>query len=287
VGVRDRRAPEIDSARRFGCAICRTNVEVCRDCDHGNRYCGEDCAAIARRRACREYERAYRLTEPGKRAARDRQRRWRARRVIDRTAISEGLYLNPPDRALVLCVDEKSQIQALDRTQPMFPMRPDQVERGTHDYVRHGTTTLFAALDIASGEVIGKCFQRHRAKEFLKFLKQIEKNVPDDLEIHLILDNYATHKTPAVKRWLLRRPCFHLHFTPTKGSWLNQVERWFGLLSQRKIKRGSHRSTRALRGAIMDYIEVNNEDPKPFVWVKTADQILASIKRFCERVLDK
>ena len=197
-----------------------------------------------------------------------------------------GLYLNPPDKALVLCVDEKSQIQALDRTQPLLPMRPGQAERRTHDYMRHGTTTLFAALDIATGSVVGKCFRRHRASEFLKFLKIVDEEVPDELEVHLVIDNYSTHKTPAIQRWLAAHPRFHLHFTPTKGSWLNQVERWFGLLSQRKIKRGSHRSTLALEKAIREYIEVNNAEPKPFVWVKTADQILASIKRFAQRTLD-
>ena len=194
-----------------------------------------------------------------------------------------GLYLNPPDRALVLCVDEKSQIQALNRTQPLIPMTPYQVESRTHDYERHGTTTLFAALDVATGKVIGKCFSRHRAKEFLAFLKQVNAEVPLGQDIHVILDNYATHKTPGVRRWQVKNPRFHFHFTPTKGSWLNLVERWFGLLTQRKIKRGTHTSTQALVQAINDYLSASNEDPKPFVWTKTADEILGKIRRFCER----
>lgn len=205
--------------------------------------------------------------------------------LVDKVRDIAGLYLHPPTRALVLCVDEKSQIQALDRTQPLLPMRPGQAERRTYDYERHGTTSLFAALDVATGEVIGQTFRRHRATEFKKFLDLIESSVPADLDVHLVLDNYATHKTPAIKRWLAKRPRFHLHFTPTKGSWLNQVERWFGLLSERKIKRGSHRSTVALEKAIREYIDANNADPKPFVWVKSADEILASIARFCDRTL--
>ena len=192
-----------------------------------------------------------------------------------------GLYLAPPQRALVLCVDEKSQIQALDRTQPLLPMRPGQAERRSHDYTRHGTLSLFAALDTASGTVIGKCFARHRGAEFLKFLREIEANVPDDLDIHLVLDNYATHKTPAIRRWLVKRPRWHLHFTPTSASWINQVERFFADLSERKIRRGAHRSTRQLETAIRDYIKCVNDDPKPFRWTKSADDILASIKRFC------
>lgn len=194
-----------------------------------------------------------------------------------------GLYLNPPDRALVLCLDEKSQIQALSRTQPLIPMTPFQVESRTHEYERHGTTTLFAALDVATGKVIGRCSPRHRAKEFLAFLKQIDAEIPPDRDVHVVLDNYATHKTPAVKRWQVKNPRFHFHFTPTKGSWLNLVERWFGLLAQRKIKRGSHKSTEELVRAINEYLAANNEDPKPFVWTKTADEILGKIRRFCER----
>ena len=195
-----------------------------------------------------------------------------------------GLYMSPPDRALVLCVDEKSQIQALDRSQPMFPMRPGQVERRTHDYVRHGTTTLFAALDVKTGRVIGECRQRHRAIEFRKFLDRIDDAVPAELDVHLILDNYGTHKTPLIKRWLCRHPRFHLHFTPTGASWINLVERWFATLTEKQIRRGSHRSTRELINAIKSYLDVNNESPKPFVWTKTADEILASIARFCGRI---
>jgi transposase len=197
-----------------------------------------------------------------------------------------GLYLHPPERALVLCVDEKSQIQALDRTQPLLPMNLGQPERRTHNYVRHGTTSLFAALNVASGKVIGKCFRRHRAKEFGKFLDKIDAAVPADLDIHLIYDNYSTHKTPAIRAWFARRPRYHVHFTPTGASWLNQVERWFALLSTRQIKRGTHRSTIALEKAIREYIEISNEHPKPFVWIKTADEILASIARFCTRTLN-
>ena len=192
-----------------------------------------------------------------------------------------GLYLDPPDRALVLCVDEKSQIQALDRTQPLLPMRPGQAERRTHDYKRHGTTSLFAALDITTGKVIGRCFKQHRAKEFLKFLREIDANVPEDLDVHLVMDNYATHKTPAIRKWLAKRPHWHVHFTPTGASWLNQVERLFALLTEKQLRRGVHRSTRELEQAIQDYIDRVNEDPKPFQWTKSADQILASIKRFC------
>ena len=195
-----------------------------------------------------------------------------------------GLYLNPPDKALVLCADEKSQVQALDRTQPLLPMRPGQVERRTHDYVRHGTTSLFAALDLNSGKVIGECHRRHRAREFRKFLDTIDTSVPARLDVHLILDNYGTHKAPAIRRWLVRHPRFHLHFTPTGASWMNLVERWFGLLTERQIRRGAHRSTRELEGAIMAYLSSNNKNPKPFVWTKTADDIFASIARFCQRI---
>jgi transposase len=197
-----------------------------------------------------------------------------------------GLYLDPPDRALVLCVDEKSQIQALDRTQPLLPMRPGQVERRTHDYVRHGTTSLFAALDVKTGEVIGRCHRRHRAIEFRKFLDTIDAAVPAELDVHLVVDNYATHKTPLIRRWLAKRPRYHMHFTPTGASWLNQVERWFALLTQRQLRRGVHRSTRALEAAITQYIALVNEHPKPFVWTKSADEILASVERFCRRISD-
>jgi transposase len=182
-----------------------------------------------------------------------------------------GLYLDPPDRALVLCTDEKSQIQALDRTQPLLPMRPGQSERRTHDYVRHGTTSLFAALDVKTGTVIGRCHRRHRAVEFRKFLDTIDATVPLDLDIHLILDNYATHKTPLIRRWLSKRPRFHLHFTPTGASWINLVERWFATLTDKQIRRGVHRSTRALETAILEYIAITNEQPRPFRWTKTAE----------------
>jgi transposase len=195
-----------------------------------------------------------------------------------------GLYLNPPDKALVLCVDEKSQIQALDRSQPLLPMRPGQAERRTPDYLRHGTINLFAALDTKAGTVIGEFHQRHRAVEFRSFLATIDAAVPGALELHLILDNYGTHKTPAIKRWLLRHPRFHLHFTPTGGSWLNLVERWFALLTERQLRRGVHRSTRELEDAIRAYLEHHNRNPKPFIWTKTADQILDSVARFCKRI---
>jgi transposase len=195
-----------------------------------------------------------------------------------------GLYLHPPDRALVLCVDEKSQIQALDRTQPLLPMRPGQVERHSHDDVRHGTTSLFAALDAQRGQIIGQLHRRHRAIEFRKFLDTIDAAVPADLAVHLILDNYGTHKTPMIHRWLARHPRFRLHFTPTSSSWLNLVERWFALLTDKQIKRGAHRSTRTLETAILAYIALSNTAPKPFVWTKTADEILASVARFCHRI---
>jgi len=197
-----------------------------------------------------------------------------------------GLYLDPPERALVLCVDEKSQIQALDRTQPLLPMRPGQPERRTHDYVRHGTTSLFAALEVVSGKIIGQCHRRHRAVEFRRFLDTIEAAVPADLDVHLILDNYATHKTPAIRRWLAKRPRFHLHFTPIGASWINLVERWFALLTQKQLRRGVHRSTRALETTILDYIALSNTHPKPLVWTKSADEILASVQRFCRRISD-
>jgi transposase len=196
-----------------------------------------------------------------------------------------GLYLSPPDRALVLSVDEKSQVQALDRTQPLLPMRPGQAERRTHDYKRNGTTSLFAALDVKAGTVIGKCMRRHRATEFRKFLDEIERNVPADLDIHIIIDNYGTHKTKLIRNWFAKRPRWHLHFTPTSASWINQVERFFSLLTERALKRGVFRSVADLESAIKQYIEATNADPKPFRWTKTADDILASIKRFCLRTL--
>ncbi len=197
-----------------------------------------------------------------------------------------GLYLNPPDKALVLCVDEKAQIQALDRTRPLLPMRPGQVERRTHDYRRHGTTSLFAALNVKTGQVIGQLHQRQRTREFRQFLDTIEANVPAQLDVHLILDNYGTHKTALIQRWLFKRPRFHVHFTPTSASWLNLVERWFALLTEKQLRRGVHRSTQALRAAIRAYIAYTNEQPKPFVWTKTADEILASVARFCRRTSD-
>ena len=197
-----------------------------------------------------------------------------------------GLYLDPPDRALVLCVDEKFQIQALDRTRPLLPLRPGQVERRTHDYVRHGTTSLFAALDARTGKVIGECHRRHRAVEFRKFLDAIESEVPAELDVHLIADNYATHKTALIRNWFAKRPRFHIHFTPTSASWLNLVERWFGLLTEKQLRRGVHQSSGELEAAIYRYLDVTNEDPKHLVWTKTADQILASVARFCQRTLD-
>ena len=190
-----------------------------------------------------------------------------------------GLYVSPPDRAVVLCVDEKSQIQALNRTQPILPMRPGQPERRTHDYDRHGTTTLFAALDVRTGHVIGECHQRHRAAEFLKFLNSIEAALPPDVDVHVVMDNYGTHKTAAVRRWFVRRPRFHVHYTPTYSSWLNQVERWFAALTERAIKRGAHTSVRQLERAIRDFLAASNEAPKPFLWAKTPDEILARTAR--------
>ena len=202
---------------------------------------------------------------------------------VDKVRDIVGLYLNPPLKAMVLCVDEKSQIQALDRTQPILPLAPGIPERRTHDYMRHGTTTLFAALDIATGEVIGQLHRRHRSSEFLSFLRRIEGNVPADLDVHLVMDNYGTHKTPSIKNWFVRHPRFHVHFTPTSASWLNQVERWFAALTDKYIRRGTHRSTRQLEKAIREYLDMNNADPKPFTWTKSADEILASIERFCLR----
>lgn len=196
-----------------------------------------------------------------------------------------GLYLNPPERALVLSVDEKSQIQALNRTQPILPLRPGSAERHTADYDRHGTTTLFAALDVKSGKVIGQCHKRHRAAEFKKFLMKIDSAVPKALDVHMILDNYATHKTPTIHRWLLKHPRFHLHFIPTHSSWLNLIERWFALLTERQIKRGAHTSVRQLREAIEEYIRITNKAPKPFVWTKTADEILEKVARFASETL--
>jgi transposase/AraC-like DNA-binding protein len=200
---------------------------------------------------------------------------------IEKVRDIAGLYLNPPERALVLCVDGKSQIQALDRTQPLLPMSLGSAERRTHEYLRHGTSSLFAALDVATGQVIGKGFRRHRAKEFIRFLDTIDQAVPAGQDLHLVCDRYSTHKTPAVKAWFATRPRYHVHFTPTGASWLNQVERWFALLSTR----ATHRSTVALEKAIRAYIEASHEDPKPFAWSKSTDQIRESIHRYCERIL--
>jgi len=206
--------------------------------------------------------------------------------LIEKVRDIVGLYMDPPHHALVLCVDEKSQIQALSRTQPVLPMRAGQIERRTHDYKRHGTTSLFAALDVATGQVLGKCYRRHRSVEFLDFLKRIDAAVPLDLDIHLVLDNYGTHKTALVRSWLQKRPQYHLHFTPTHASWLNQVERWFALLTQRQIKRGSHRSVQELEEAIRKFIAAHNQQPAPFRWTKSADRILASISRFATQTRD-
>jgi len=202
---------------------------------------------------------------------------------VDKLRDIVGLYLSPPNRALVLSVDEKSQIQALDREQPVLPMMPGIPERWTHSYVRHGTTSLFAALDIASGFVIGKCYKRHRAAEFLDFLKQIDARVPEGLDVHIIMDNYATHKTAAIKTWLARRPHYHVHFTPTSASWINQIERWFAELTRKQLRRGVHTSIRQLENDIRAFIAHHNENPRPYRWTKSADEILASVKRFCQK----
>jgi transposase len=202
---------------------------------------------------------------------------------VDKVRDIVGLYMNPPDRAMVLCVDEKPQIQAIERTAPVLPMRPGQVERQTHDYIRHGTTDLFAALDLKTGSVIGRCRKRHRAVEFRAFLDQIDRSVPSELDVHIVLDNAATHKAPPIQRWLARRPRYHLPFTPTSGSWLNLVEAWFALLSARQLRRGVFRSTRSLEQTIRRYITATNDNPKPFIWTKSAEDILASIQRFCQR----
>ncbi|MFB7559213.1 IS630 family transposase [Streptomyces brevispora] len=195
-----------------------------------------------------------------------------------------GLYFNPPEGAVVLSVDEKSQIQALDRSQPVLPMMPGMPERRTHDYIRNGLTTLFAAFDVATGEVITSLHRRHRAAGFKKFLIKIEKEVPGHLQVHLICDNYGTHKTPAIKAWLAKHPRFHLHFTPTGSSWINQVERWFGFLADQKIRRSSHKSVRSLEADIRAWVKEWNENPTPFIWTKTAEEILDSLARFCRRI---
>ncbi len=197
-----------------------------------------------------------------------------------------GLYVHPPEHAVVLCVDEKSQIQALDRTAPLLPMRPGQAERRTHDYKRHGTTSLFAALDAQSGKVIGQTHRRHRSIEFRKFLDGIDASVPADRDVHIIMDNYGTHKTPLIRAWFAKRSRFHVHFTPTYGSWLNLVERWFAELTTKQIRRGAHRTVSELERAIGEFLDAHNVDPKPFIWTKGADQILASIARFAQRTAD-
>ena len=206
--------------------------------------------------------------------------------LIDKVRDIVGLYVNPPDHAVVLCVDEKAQIQALDRTQPLLPMRPGQVERRTHDYKRHGTTSLFAALDVKTSQVISQFHRRHRSTEFRQFLDAIDAQVPPEVDVHLIMDNYGTHKTPLIRNWLAKRQRFHVHFTPTYGSWLNLVERWFAELTNKQLRRGAHRSVRELETAIREFIDAHHEDPKPFVWTKPADEILASIARFAQRTLD-
>ena len=193
-----------------------------------------------------------------------------------------GLYMSPPENALVLCVDEKSQCQALERTQPVLPMGLGYVEGITHDYKRHGTTTLFAALDVASGKVLTQCKKRHRHQEFLSFLNHIDRNVPDDLDVHIICDNYSTHKHPKVKSWLAKRARYHVHFTPTYASWLNQVERWFGLITQQAIRRGSFKSVPDLVGRIKQYTEHYNLTAQPFVWTATAESIIGKIERLCK-----
>ena len=203
--------------------------------------------------------------------------------LIEKVRDIVGLYMNPPDHAMVICVDEKSQIQALDRTQPMLPLRPGQAERHTHDYERHGTTSLFAALELKTSRIIGQLHRRHRSQEFRKFLDTIEANVPAGLDVHMVMDNYGTHKTAIIRNWLAKRPRFHVHFTPTYGSWLNLVERWFAEITNKRIRRGIFRSVKQLENAIREYIDVHNEDPKPFAWTRTADQILASIARFAQR----
>ena len=205
---------------------------------------------------------------------------------IDKVRDIVGLYMSPPENALVLCVDEKSQIQALDRTAPCLPMRPTTPARMTHDYVGNGTTSLFAAFDLASGSVLAQPYRRHRHQEFLRFLKLIDKAVPKELDLHLVPDNYATHKTPAIKDWLLKHPRFQLHFTPTSSSWLNLVERWFAELTNRKLRRSAHRSVTELEADIRAWVNAWNKDPRPFVWTQSADEILETLAAYCERIND-
>jgi transposase len=205
---------------------------------------------------------------------------------VDKVHDVVGLYLDPPERALVFCVDEKSQIQALDRSQPVLPMMPGVPQRLTHDYVRAGTTTLFAALEVGTGKVIGSLHRRHRAEEFKKFLIKLDQDVPAGLDVHLVLDNYATHKTPAIKNWLLAHPRFHLHFTPTGSSWLNLVERWFAELTTKQLRRGVHKSVTALEADIRAWIAAWNTDPKPYVWTRTAEEILQRLAGYLNRIPD-
>jgi transposase len=216
-----------------------------------------------------------------------RQETWKLSKdpqFIDKVRDVVGLYLNPPERAVVLCVDEKSQIQALDRTAPVLPMLPGTPERATHDYRRAGTSSLYAALNLTTGKVIGRLHARHRATEFKQFLQTLDREVPAHLDVHLVLDNSSTHKTPAIQRWLAAHPRFVLHFTPTSSSWLNLVERWFAELTNKLLRRGAHRSVRQLNTDIRAWIESWNDDPRPFVWTKTADEILDSIARYCQRI---
>lgn len=206
--------------------------------------------------------------------------------LVDKVRDIVGLYLNPPKHAAVFCVDEKPQIQALDRTQPLLPMRPGQVERRTHDYARHGTTTLFAALNAKTSDVITQFHQHHRSVQFREFLDRIDAHVPRDLDVHIIMDNYSTHKTPLIRNWFAKRPRFHVHFTPTYGSWLSLVERWFAELTNKQLRRGAHQGVPQLKAAIQEFIDAHQANPKPFVWIKTADEILASIARFAQRTAD-
>jgi transposase len=215
-----------------------------------------------------------------------RQGSWKLSRdplFVEKVRDVVGLYMHPPERAVVLCVDEKSQIQALDRTAPILPLLPGVPERATHDYKRHGTSSLYAALDLTTGKVIGRLHSRHRAIEFKKFLATLEREVPEDLAVHLVLDNSSTHKTPEIKRWLLAHPRFVLHFTPTSSSWMNLVERWFAELTNKKLRRSAHTSVRQLNHDIRDWIATWNDDPRPYIWTKTADQILESIACYCQR----
>jgi len=205
---------------------------------------------------------------------------------IDKVRDIVGLYLNPPEAAVVLCVDEKTQVQALDRTAPVLPLMPGVAQRQSHDYLRHGTTDLYAALDVASGKILTQMTPQHRAIEFRKFLNLINREVPDGLDVHLVLDNLSTHKTPEIHRWLLRHPRFHVHFTPTYSSWMNLVERWFSELTTKWIRRGTHRSVTELKNSIQHWVDTWNENPRPYTWHKTADQILDTLAAYCHRISD-